>query len=249
MNMLQTFEITIPVLNEEVELETNIRKIGGYLSAHYPSDRWRLRIADNGSTDHTPNIAKRLEAELPWVSYLRLEKKGVGLALKTSWESASTDVVGYFDLDLATDMEHLQQALEALTNGADLVYGSRLARGAKVVGRSLKREITSRVFNLLLRLYLGVRVSDGMCGFKFLRRDRLEELRRFGAVSDGWFFSTELLVVGTWRKMKLHELPVRWTDSSDSRVKIFSLARQYLKAMRVLRKNRQAILVDESPHV
>ena len=91
-----------------------------------------------------------------------------------------------------------------------------------------------RIFNTIVKKYLGVSFSDGMCGFKFLRTQVLQQLLNNGAESDGWFFCTELLVVGEWTGLKLYELPVKWTDSPDSKVKIGKLSWEYLKAMHKL---------------
>ncbi len=88
-------------------------------------------------------------------------------------------------------------------------------------------------------MYLGVRFSDGMCGFKWLWRKHYPALHQAGAVSDGWFFSTELLTVAEWKGLKMCELPVKWTDDvSSSKVKILPLAMQYLEAMKVLKTHK-----------
>lgn len=236
-----TFDVTIPVLNEEETLDRQVRILHDFLSEHFPTPgQWRIVIADNGSTDNTRHIAAALGDELPEVHLVRVPEKGVGLALKTSWQASTADVVGYMDLDLATDLKHFIQAYNALdTEGFDLVYATRLHPKSKVIGRTLKREITSRVFNLILKLYLGVKFSDGMCGFKWLRRERLPELMAGGAESNGWFFSTELLTVAEWKGLKMCELPVVWRDdTTSSRVNIRRLAMQYLRAMQVLKGKR-----------
>lgn len=236
-----TFEITIPVLNEAETLVRQVRILHDFLLERFPdSSKWRIVIADNGSTDDTPHLAAALGDELPEVCLVRVPEKGVGLALKTSWEQSKADMVGYMDLDLATDLRHFVQAYNAIaTEGYDLVYGTRLHRRSKVVGRTLKREITSRIFNLIVRWYLGTRFSDGMCGFKWLKREHVASLRAGGAVSNGWFFSTELLAIAEWQGLKCCELPVNWTDdAANSKVNIPRLAKQYLQAMAVLRKNK-----------
>ncbi len=238
-----TFDITIPVLNEEASLDRQVRILYAFLEKNYPNganSRWKIVIADNGSTDRTPEIAEFLQKELPGISLVKVPEKGVGLALKTSWAQSSADIVGYMDLDLATDLAHFPEAINFIEkDGFELVYGSRLHRKSVVVGRTLKREITSRVFNFLLKTYLGTGFSDGMCGFKWLRRDRVAMLRAGGAVSNGWFFSTELLALSEWNSLKIKELPVKWTDDvSESKVNITRLAKQYLRAMRVLKKQR-----------
>ncbi|MBL7826909.1 MAG: glycosyltransferase [Saprospiraceae bacterium] len=239
-----TFDVTIPVLNEEATLDRQVRILHAFLSANFPSQgQWKIVIADNGSTDNTRHIAAALGDEFPEIELVRVPEKGVGLALKTSWSASQADIVGYMDLDLATDLKHFIQAYNALNSeGFDLVYATRLHRKSKVIGRTIKREITSRVFNLLLRWYLGVRFSDGMCGFKWLKRTHLPLLMDGGAQSNGWFFSTELLTVAEWKGLNMCELPVVWTDdTSSSRVNIRKLAIQYLKAMAALKKRRKAL--------
>ena len=235
---MMTFDVTIPVLNEEATLERQVLTLRNFLVKHYPSaGQWRIVIADNGSKDRTLEIANSLHKRYPEVVPLTVPRKGVGLALKTSWSQSQADIVGYMDLDLATDLAHFPEAYDAIANqGFDLVYATRLHPRAQVVGRTLKREITSRVFNFLLKTYLHVGFSDGMCGFKWLRREVYPQLHAGGAISDGWFFSTELLTVAEWQGLKMCELPVKWTDDvSSSRVKIVPLAKQYLAAMKVLK--------------
>ncbi len=236
-----TFDVTIPVLNEEETLERQVRILYVFLHQNFPEHRqWRIVIADNGSTDRTPQIAEALGDELPEVALLRVPEKGVGLALKTSWTQSMADIVGYMDLDLATDLKHFIQAYNALsTEGFDMVYGTRLHRKSRVIGRTLKREITSRVFNCMLKTYLGTRFSDGMCGFKWLRREFVPVLMEGGAVSNGWFFSTELLAIAEWKGLNICELPVKWTDdTTGSKVDIPRLVKQYIQAMRILKKRK-----------
>jgi glycosyltransferase involved in cell wall biosynthesis len=237
-----TFDVTIPVLNEARTIQNQVRIVHGFLSKHFPNQsQWRIVIADNGSTDDTPHLAAALADEFPEVHVCRVPSRGVGLALKTSWQESKADMVGYMDLDLATDLMHLVQAYHALsTEGFDVVYGTRLHPKSIVRNRTLTREVTSRVFNFILKIYLGTRFSDGMCGFKWLKRDLITPLRQAGAVSDGWFFSTELLALSEWKGYKICELPIRWTDdTSGSKVNIPRLAKQYLQAMIQLKKRKK----------
>lgn len=234
-----TFEITIPVLNEEETLDQQIRTLHAYISEQFPDQSsWNIIIADNGSTDQTEALAKNLESSFSNVKLVKVPKRGVGLALKTSWTQSEADIVGYMDLDLATDLEHFKPAIEAIINqDYDLVYASRLHQQSKVINRTFKRELSSRVFNGLLKAYLGVRFSDGMCGFKWLKREKLDALMQAGAQNDGWFFSTELLTTAEWLKYKIFELPVKWTDDAgSSKVKILPLAKRYILSMIALKQ-------------
>ena len=234
-----TFDVTIPVLNEEATLARQVGVLRQFLHTHFPTPgQWRIVIADNGSTDRTLAIARDLQTQFPEVAVVNVPEKGVGLALKTSWGQSEADIVGYMDLDLATDLAHFPEAYRAIAEeDYDLVYGTRLHPKSQVIGRTLKREIASRGFNWILKLYLGVHFSDGMCGFKFLKRSVYPKLHELGARNNGWFFSTELLTTAEWLGLRLYELPVKWTDdTSSSRVEIWPLAKRYLRGMRELRK-------------
>ena len=236
-----TFDVTIPVLNEEATLDQQVRILHNFLSQHFPNkSEWKIVIADNGSTDQTGEIANHLSKELSEVQLVKVPKRGVGLALKTSWEQSTADIVGYMDLDLATDLSHFLEAFEAIKkDNYDLVYATRLHKNSQVIGRTLKREISSQGFNFILKNYLNVNFSDGMCGFKWLKKSIYPTLKAAGADNDGWFFSTELLTTAEWNQLKIKELPVKWTDDAgSSKVKIFPLAKRYLKAMRELKMKK-----------
>jgi len=240
-----TFDITIPVLNEEETLDQNVRILHQFIQEHFPDHKgWQIVIADNGSTDRTLEIAQALSEAVPEVTYVKVPRRGVGLALKTSWGQSQADMVGYMDLDLATDLPHFLEAYKAIAEeDHDIVYATRLHRNSKVINRPLKREFTSRAFNMILKVYLGTKFSDGMCGFKFLKRSIYPRLYEQGAQNDGWFFSTELLVLSEWMGLKVYELPVKWTDDvSSSRVKIVLLAKKYLASMQVLKANKKRVL-------
>lgn len=230
-------DIVLPVFNEEPSLERQVHKASLYIRENLPDlGTIGLVIADNGSTDQTADIAKHLAQSNQFIRFVQVARPGVGLALRTAWLQSEADIVGFMDLDLATDLSHLRQALEPLAHDVvDVVAGSRLKPGSRVLGRSLKREITSRSFNLIIRWYLGAAFSDGMCGFKFLQRKHLSAIIEEGAVSEGWFFSTELLVCAQHLGLRLLDLPVTWTDGPNSKAQISKLAVHYILAMRRLK--------------
>jgi glycosyltransferase involved in cell wall biosynthesis len=90
-----TFDITIPVLNEEATLDRQVRIIYDFLKEHFPENgHWKIVIADNGSTDNTRHIAAALGDAFPEIQLVRVPEKGVGLALKTSWLNSKADMVG-----------------------------------------------------------------------------------------------------------------------------------------------------------
>ncbi len=235
-----TIDITIPVLNEEETLVKQVEKTLQFLMSS-SLQNYRIVIADNGSDDQTEFLGRQLASiHEGKVSFIKVGKRGVGLALRTSWMQSDADIVGYMDLDLATDLKHLEQVYHLIKNeGIPVVNGSRLLAGSHVVNRTLTREFTSRTFNSVVRNLLGVSFTDGMCGFKFFRRQIAQSIIATGVNTEGWIFSTEMLVKTEWKGIYIHEIPVHWEDDQNSKVKIFKLSLEYLRHLWKLRKEKK----------
>lgn len=215
-------EITIPVYNEEQELKHNIEALHFFCKKNLEKYAWHITIADNASTDNTPAVGVLLAKKYPAVSLFRLEQKGRGRAVKQVWSNTKSDFCIYMDLDLSTDLIHLPQMLKNLEDGCDIVIGSRLAKGAKVEGRTLLREITSRSLNIIfISIPFRTHFTDAQCGFKGVRRRIVEEL--IPKIKDNdWFFDGELLIVGEKSGYKICELPIHWVDNPGSTVRLVS---------------------------
>ncbi|WP_406304127.1 bifunctional glycosyltransferase family 2/GtrA family protein [Streptomyces sp. NBC_00885] len=222
-------DVVIPVHNEEKDLERCVRRLHDHLVRTFPYS-FRITVADNASTDATPQVATWLAHSIPEVEACRLEEKGRGRALRTVWSHSDAPVLAYMDVDLSTDLNALLPLVAPLISGhSDLAIGSRLARSSRVV-RGPKREFISRAYNLILRGSLAARFSDAQCGFKAIRREVAERL--LPMVEDtGWFFDTELLVLAERAGLRIHEVPVDWVDDPDSTVHIVSTATEDLKGV------------------
>jgi putative flippase GtrA len=215
-------EIVVPVKDEENDLAPSVCRLQAFLAGGFPFTS-RITIADNGSSDHTWEIALGLAAELPGVSAIRLEQPGRGRALRSIWARSNADVLAYMDVDLSTDLNALLPLVAPLLSGhSDVAIGTRLAKGSRVV-RGPRREMISRGYNLLLQAALGAGFSDAQCGFKAIRRDCARELLPL-TEDGGWFFDTELLVLAERAGLRIHEIPVDWTDDPDSRVNVRATA-------------------------
>jgi glycosyltransferase involved in cell wall biosynthesis len=228
-----TVEVVIPVYNEAHVLEQSIATLSAFLSAQLPY-AWRILIADNASSDGTLALAQRLAAQDPRVACLHLDQKGRGRALRAAWLGSTADVVSYMDVDLSTELAAFPALLGAIAHdGYDLATGSRLARGSRTT-RSLKREGLSRGYNLLIKAVLGTRFSDAQCGFKALSRRAAQALLP-RVQNNAWFFDTELLVLAEQAGYRIKDLPVRWVEDPDTRVKLGSTIREDLRGLWRLR--------------
>ncbi len=238
-----TLDVVVPCHNEAPTLATNITKLYEYLGSVYPG-RFTIAIADSGSTDGTRRIAEDLADGYPAVRVVTQDVKGRGRALKAAWRSSRADIVMYMDEDLSTDLRHIPELVAPLVDGtAALAVGSRRLLGSDVK-RSFKREFISRSYIRLLKLTLGIGVSDAQCGFKALRRDAAEQLLP-RIHDDAWFFDTELIVKTERAGYGVAEIPVQWVEDKDSRVNLVRTAVDDLKGIDRVRREQGKWLTGE----
>ena len=231
-----TLDIVIPCLNEERQLPETLGTLRSFCASSMSDYRWRIVVADNGSTDGTLAVAQEFAARHPdQAGAIHLPERGRGRALRKAWLESQADVVCYMDVDLSTDLAALPELVGAIAHdGFDIATGSRLMKGSKVEHRALRREITSRSYNLLIRLMLFTHFSDAQCGFKAMSRRAVEEI--VPVTQDlGWFLDSEILIIGEKRGYRIKEVPVHWTDDPDSRVKVLKTAWGDIKGLLRLR--------------
>ena len=110
-----------------------------------------------------------------------------------------------------------------------MAIGSRLAKGAQVE-RGLKREVISRIYNLMIKVMFWNQFSDAQCGFKGATRRAVRDI--VPLIEDqAWFFDSELLLLAERMGYKIFEVPVKWKDDPDTRVKIASTAWEDIKGL------------------
>ena len=228
---MASVDVVIPVLNEEQALPGCIDELSRFLEDRLTDHAWRIVVADNGSTDGTLDVAKRYAAEHPGqVSYVHLDRRGRGRALRRAWLESTADIVSYMDVDLSTDLAAFPLLVDAIArDGCHVAFGSRLAPGARTT-RSLKREVISRVYNLVIRTTMGTRFRDAQCGFKAVSAAAARVLLP-AIVNNHWFFDTELLIIAEKRGFVLEEFPVTWREDPDTRVRIASTVIEDLKGL------------------
>ena len=223
-------DIVIPVFNEQADLERSVGRLDEFLRGERFPWGYRITIADNASTDDTWVIAQRLAADASHIHAVHLDRKGRGRALKAVWLASDADVLAYMDVDLSTDLKALIPLVAPLISGhSDVSIGSRLARSSRVA-RGPKREFISRSYNLILRAALAAGFSDAQCGFKAIRSDIAHRLLPL-VEDDNWFFDTELLVLAERCGLRIHEVPVDWTDDPGTTVDILATATEDLRGI------------------
>ena len=229
---MTTVAIVVPVYNEEKALPDNIAKLRDFLAQNL-KHQWHIVIADNASTDKTWETAQSLAKKHPDVVAFHIDQKGRGRALRKVWLESKADIMSYMDVDLSTGLDAFPKLVQAIIDGADIAIGSRLMREAKTT-RGLKREFTSRCYNLIIKIMFFTTLSDAQCGFKAVSRDCAQKILPL-TKNNEWFFDTELLLLAIKNGYKIKEIPVTWVDDQGTTVNIRKTAIEDLKGLARIR--------------
>jgi glycosyltransferase involved in cell wall biosynthesis len=235
--------IAIPVFNEERCLRDSLARLHEFLLTQKELN-WEIVVVNNGSSDGTFQVASCFSRDHPRVQVVHLNQKGRGRALKFVWLNTDADIVAYMDADLSSDLNAFPFLIQPLISGEyDIATGSRLLK-RDLTTRCLKREAISRSYNFLIKAAFRTSFSDAQCGFKALTRKTAQAL--LPQIQDaGWFFDTELLILGEKEGYRIFDLPIRWVERAESRVRILKTALDDLKGL--LRLRRRCALLAPRP--
>ncbi len=218
MNGLSVF---VPAYNEEKIIERNILKIREELEkTNLP---FELVLVDDNSTDNTNVLCQKLHQMNPQIIHKRYangpaRRENLACALR----DARYDYIAFMDMDLATDLSHLQELLAQLDKGADFAMGSRY-KGIQPE-RTLFRSLISKGYNLFMQVYFGSKVCDHQCGFKAFKKQPLfsvlDDMGYEHTMRRGWFWDAELLIRAQKKGFVISEFPVAWRFGEKSSFRI-----------------------------
>jgi len=231
--------LIIPAYNEVESLTKTIDEAHAYFGAHRITHE--IITAVEGD-DGTVELAQSLSAAHEYVRAITHSgRRGKGFAVRSAMELATGDIVGFTDADNKTPVDEFDLVLAAFTQGADLVIGSRGLAGARIERpRHWYRRVGAGVFARFVHAAVGLRdVPDTQCGFKFFRRDVARNLFS-RQVIDGYMFDVEILCLAAEAGYRLVQVPVRWRDDRDSRLRLIGGNVRNVADIRQIRRNRLA---------
>ncbi len=233
-------DVVIPVHNEENILEQSVVYLRHFFHTALPKNmKCRIVIADNGSTDSTNIIGRKLENLFKDVSCVHINVKGRGIALRKTWMASNADYVVYMDVDLATNLKAFPKLIKALQDGYQIAVGSRLALGAKVK-RSFHRSVLSYGYNALIKEAFKIKFSDAQCGFKAMQADAAKKIIPM-IKNNNWFFDTELLILAEKLNWNIFETSVSWNEGWGTQVNVPKTICEYLKEIYRMKKRLRAM--------
>lgn len=183
--MEPTYSIVIPAYNESARLGESLEKVLAYVHA----EGWNAEVivVNDGSRDNTAEIVRSFAKKDP---VLRLVEnpgnRGKGYSVRNGMLNARGKILLFSDADLSSPIEEAPKLFEALEEGADIAIGSRWLRAETQTQRQpLHRQLFGRIFNLMLRITLGLKFKDTQCGFKAFKKPQRMRFSRCKKSSAG----------------------------------------------------------------
>lgn len=199
------YSIVIPVFNEGDIIVELLTAIEGVLRTI--NDDYEVIVVNDGSSDDTHiNVSSYAEGNprVRQISYCR--NLGKGYALKTGFKNAKTEFVVFLDGDFEIGPDQLVPIINALTD-SDIVIASKWHEGSQV-SIPFSRRFLSKVFNLLVRAFTGLKYKDSQVGLKAMRRMKVERIIE-RSIIDRFAFDVEFLVLANHLNLNVTEVPVQ----------------------------------------
>jgi len=225
--------VVIPAYNEAARLPRLLEELAGYLPRDAQTTDLDVQfcIVDDGSRQEQFTAEERLTREAGLgdaVRLVRLEaNRGKGWAVRAGLEiglAEGFDYLGFFDADCAVPVTELHRALMYLVTahrdaGVTGVVGSRIRMLGRKVQRNPLRHYLGRVFATFVSSWFSQDVYDTQCGLKIFERETLRRHLRIPE-DERWVWDTQLLLSMLHAGERIHELPVDWRETGNSKVSL-----------------------------
>ena len=238
MTTLPPFSLVVPAYNEAGRIGQTLRQALAYLQTTSPQSE--LIVVNDGSTDSTPEIVRKIFAESGGIESRLLEhspNRGKGASVREGLLAATRPIGLFSDADLSTPIEECPKLINPIASGElDVAFGSRaLDRGLIGHRQTWRREQGGRVFNLIVRVATGLPFWDTQCGFKAFRLDVFRPILE-RAKTAGFGFDVELLYLAHRANLRIREIPVRWNHYEGSKIRFVQDSLRMVREVAALRR-------------
>ena len=212
-----TYSFIIPAYNESERLAVSLPKILDYVRQRELASE--IIVVNDGSSDGTADVVRRFMALNPDVRLVENPgNRGKGYSVRNGMLHAQSDVMLFTDADLSSPITEADKLFAAIAQGADVAIGSRWLRAELQTERQpWYRQLYGRLFNLALRIVLGLKYRDTQCGFKAFTRQAAQTIFTRQRI-ERWGFDPELLFIADKFNLRTVEVPVEWAHDHRSKI-------------------------------
>ncbi len=215
-----TYSFVIPAYNESARIRPTLDELLRYVREQ--SRDAEILVVNDGSSDETAEIVRDYGKLHPQVRLVENPgNRGKGFSVRNGMLHARGDICLFTDADLSSPMTEAHKLFDAINQGADIAIGSRWLRAELQTERQpLYRQLFGRIFNLALRILLGLQFADTQCGFKAFRREAAQLIFPLQKI-ERWGFDPEILFLARRAGLRVKEVPVLWAHSEGTRLHPF----------------------------
>jgi len=211
------YSIIIPAYNESQRIISTLDRILTYVAEQGLDTE--LIVVNDGSRDDTAKIVQGYVARNPIMRLVENPgNRGKGYSVRNGMLNARGELLLFSDADLSSPIEEAPKLFRAIEEGADVAIGSRWLRSELQTARQpLHRQLFGRVFNLVLRIILGLKFKDTQCGFKAFTRSVAHSIFPLQRI-ERWGFDPELIFLAKKQGWRIVEVPVKWAHDEGGRI-------------------------------
>jgi len=213
-----TYSIVLPAYNESERIASTLDQI----LSHADQREWSFEVivVNDGSSDATAQTVETYARKYPALRLLENPgNRGKGYSVRRGMFEARGDVLLFSDADLSSPIAEADQLFAAIEQGADIAIGSRwLNADTQIKRQPTHRQLFGRIFNLMLRLGLGLNFKDTQCGFKAFTRNAAQKIFPLQRI-ERWGFDPELLYLARTFGLTVAEVPVAWSHREGTHLR------------------------------
>lgn len=233
--------LVIPAHNEESRLPTTLEQVFAFLASQtYDAE---VIVVENGSTDRTLEFAQSFTSRHAQLTVIHSEERGKGLAVKRGMLAARGEFRFFADADFSMPVSEINRFLPPALPDFDITIASRETAGAVRYNEPIRRHLSGRIFNTLIRLVVLPGLDDTQCGFKCFRAKVVEDIFPRQTMP-GWSFDVELLYIARRKGYRIREIGIPWYYNPETKVSLVRDSLRMASDLFAIRRNARRGLYD-----
>ena len=217
--MSELISIIVPGYNEGKRILMVLKALSAFCEEHFPQHE--IIFVDDGSTDQTWEMANSLTYSPFFRAIRNATNKGKGYAVRKGMLAAKGKYRFFTDADIPYGTECFLTALRRLKNpGCDMVIGSReLPESWDQARVRLIRKISSRLFSIIVNIFLHINIKDSQCGFKGFTAKSAQQIFSHLTIH-GFAFDVEIFILAKQLGLSIEQLPVTLITNQHTKVRL-----------------------------
>jgi len=223
--MIKSLSIIFPVFNEELRLKSSFSHIASFLKKK-KNFKIEIIFIDDGSKDNSYNLITQFVQNLKTNNRIKIKvikskrNLGKGSALKLGVKKAKHDWILTTDIDMSVSLFQFSNWMKKkLIHRKYFVYFGSRTHEKSIIKKNILRNVLGDIMRFFLSTILNIKMKDTQCGYKLYKK-AVAKLIFSKLKNCGFEHDVELVLLLKSKRIKIRELPVKWTHKNSSSLNI-----------------------------